>query len=143
MNRFIAVLLMIFITGVSLKAQSDQKQKTASLTVKIEGNLSSVGKLQLELFDSEGEWLEQEMKILHIDLAQDDNRTFHIEGLPAGTYAVVVIHDQNNNGDLDMGMMGPTEKYGFSNNAKGNFGPASFSQAAITLDNDLQITIKL
>ncbi len=39
------------------------------------------------------------------------------EGLPAGTYAVSVMHDENANGKLDSNFLGiPTEGYGVSNN---------------------------
>ena len=143
MSRFILAILVVFISAVNLKAQTEEKQKQASLTVKIEGNISSTGKLQLELYNSESQWLEKEVKTLHIDLATDNNRTFVIEDLPAGTYAIAVIHDKNNNGELDMGMMGPTEKYGFSNNAKNMFGPASYSDASFQVADDTVINIKL
>ena len=37
--------------------------------------------------------------------------------LPAGTYAVMVLHDENDNHRMDTGVMGiPSEAYGFSNN---------------------------
>ncbi|MFN7857940.1 MAG: DUF2141 domain-containing protein [Acidovorax sp.] len=37
--------------------------------------------------------------------------------LPAGTYAVAVVHDENSNGRLDKNLLGlPTEGYGVSNN---------------------------
>ncbi|MBL6449524.1 DUF2141 domain-containing protein [Fulvivirga sp. 29W222] len=127
---------------VSLKAQGDE-QMVANLTVKIEGSIASAGKLQLALYSSENDWLKNEMKTLYIDVAQDDNHTFHIEGLSVGTYAIAVIHDKNNNGELDMGMMGPTEKYGFSNNARGMFGPATYSDASFYVEYDEVITIKL
>jgi uncharacterized protein (DUF2141 family) len=35
-----------------------------------------------------------------------------------GSYAVVVFHDANGNGELDMGAFGPREGYGFSNNVR-------------------------
>jgi uncharacterized protein (DUF2141 family) len=39
------------------------------------------------------------------------------EGLPTGTYAVSVMHDENANGKLDTNFLGiPTEGYGVSNN---------------------------
>jgi uncharacterized protein (DUF2141 family) len=39
------------------------------------------------------------------------------EGVPAGTYAVSVMHDENANGKLDQNFLGiPTEGYGVSNN---------------------------
>ena len=35
-----------------------------------------------------------------------------------GTYAVAIYHDANANGKLDLGMLGPTEDYGFSRNPR-------------------------
>ena len=54
--------------------------------------------------------------------------------LPAGPYAVAAFHDLNGNGKLDRTALGPpAEPYGFSNDARGNFGPPGFDSAAIDL----------
>ena len=43
---------------------------------------------------------------------------------PAGTYAIVAIHDENANGKLDKNVVGvPKEGYGASKDAHGAFGP--------------------
>jgi uncharacterized protein (DUF2141 family) len=39
---------------------------------------------------------------------------FRFEGLAAGAYAVVVFHDENGNGAIDHGLLGPSEPLGFS-----------------------------
>jgi uncharacterized protein (DUF2141 family) len=53
------------------------------------------------------------------------------EDIPPGTYALVVIHDENSNGKLDTNWLGvPREDYGFSNDAKGLLGGPSFSAAS-------------
>lgn len=50
----------------------------------------------------------------------------------AGTYAVKVFHDINNDGELNTSWIGwPQEPYGFSNDAPVNMGPPSFKLAAI------------
>ena len=36
------------------------------------------------------------------------------EGLPPGRYAAVVFHDENDNGVIDHGLLGPSERIGFS-----------------------------
>jgi len=47
-----------------------------------------------------------------------------------GNYAVSVLHDENQNKDLDTNMLGiPKEGYGFSNNVTGVIGPPSFRKA--------------
>lgn len=64
-------------------------------------------------------------------------------GLAPGQYAIKIMHDENNNGKLDRNMLGiPSEGYGFSNNA-GQFGPASFADAAFTVSGDQKIQIQI
>lgn len=59
-----------------------------------------------------------------------------IEGLPAGFYAISVIHDEDGNGKLNTNPVGyPTERYGFSNNPKIYFSPPSFEKASFELKN--------
>jgi len=49
--------------------------------------------------------------------------------LPWGKYSIKVYHDENGNGRLDRNGLGmPREAYGFSNNARGDFGPPDFSE---------------
>ena len=68
---------------------------------------------------------------------------FTLHDLPPGAYAIKLFHDANGNGKLDSNLLGlPQEGYGFSNNA-GHFGPASFSEAAVLVSADTQITIRL
>jgi uncharacterized protein (DUF2141 family) len=56
--------------------------------------------------------------------------------LPAGRYAIVVIHDENDNGRLDKNLWAmPIEGYGFGNNAQGFLSAPSFDAAAITIGN--------
>ncbi|ANU06825.1 DUF2141 domain-containing protein [Paraurantiacibacter namhicola] len=48
-----------------------------------------------------------------------------------GTYAISLLHDENDNGKIDtaLGMM-PKEGYGFSRDAKVSMGPPKFHKAA-------------
>ncbi|MFL9927632.1 DUF2141 domain-containing protein [Herbaspirillum lusitanum] len=65
-------------------------------------------------------------------------------GLPPGRYALKSFADENGNGKLDTNIVGlPTERYGFSNNAKGRMGPPGFDAAAIQLDTDSSISFQL
>ena len=57
-------------------------------------------------------------------------------GLPAGTYAVKVVHDENGNGRLDTDWLGiPVEGYGLSNNPPKDRRP-SFDASAFRIGND-------
>lgn len=56
------------------------------------------------------------------------------ENVPAGTYAVSIVHDSNENGELDSNAFGiPKEGFGFSNDAMGMFGPPSFQKASVAV----------
>ncbi|MGV3485005.1 MAG: DUF2141 domain-containing protein [Planctomycetaceae bacterium] len=49
--------------------------------------------------------------------------------------AIAAYHDANDNGELDKNALGiPSERYGFSGNARGFTGPPSFQEAAIMLN---------
>lgn len=66
------------------------------------------------------------------------------ENLDENEYAVAVFLDENKNGVLDKNMFGvPTEKYGFSNNARGTFSAPSFKEAKISLKDNKTIQIKI
>jgi len=57
--------------------------------------------------------------------------------LPPRRYAIIVFHDENDNGRLDENAWGvPTEGYGFSNNAQGFLAAPSFAAAEITLGEE-------
>ena len=62
-----------------------------------------------------------------------------------GNYAVSVLHDENQNKDLDTNKLGiPKEGYGFSNNVTGIIGPPSFRKARFHVAaGDSAITIKM
>jgi len=63
--------------------------------------------------------------------------------LPAGTYAIKLFQDENENGQIDMNTQGiPIEPYGFSNNG-GSFGPPSFDGAKVVVDKATEIEIQL
>ena len=52
-----------------------------------------------------------------------------VTGVPPGTYAVQVVHDENNNQTLDRPGFLPTEGMGFSRDAPMRFGPPRWSDA--------------
>ena len=69
--------------------------------------------------------------------------TYNFE-LPNGTYAIGIFIDTNYNNEMDRNFFGvPKEQYGFSNDAKGSFGPPSFKDASFTVSGDMQLEINL
>lgn len=75
---------------------------------------------------------------------RDETARLVFSGLPAGRYAIKSFADENGNAQLDTNLLGlPTERYGFSNDARGRMGPPGFDAAAVVLDADSSITIRL
>ena len=78
-------------------------------------------------------------------LAARGTVTFSFEGVKPGTYAIALLHDENNNGKADRALsMIPTEGYGFSRDAKVVMGPPSFADAAFAVaGSDQRQTIRM
>ena len=64
--------------------------------------------------------------------------------VPSGTYAIGLYIDANENEKMDTNFLGiPKEQFGFSNDAKGSFGPPSFESASFELVKSKKIVINL
>lgn len=71
------------------------------------------------------------------------NATYTFD-LPNGTYAIGIFVDKNYNNKMDRNFFGvPKEQYGFSNDAKGSFGPPSFKDASFNVSGDMKLKINL
>lgn len=74
--------------------------------------------------------------------ASKDGVIVVFENIKPGSYAISVIHDENENKDLDQNKIGiPKEGFGFSNNAMGKMGPPSFKEASFEIASDSKDTV--
>ena len=108
---------------------------------------SDEGSVVLAVFDSLENFDQRTGAVASQIVAPQDGRaTWSVADLPVGVYAVAVFHDLNDNGELDRTTLGPpSEPYGFSNNARGTFGPPKFGNAAIELppgQHTIQIRVR-
>jgi uncharacterized protein (DUF2141 family) len=94
------------------------------LIVEIVSLRNNDGQILLELND------ENEKVIKGFSEKIDDNKCIlHMKELKPGKYAFKYFHDENKDEKLNTNFMGiPKEGFGFSNNAKGKFGPPSFDK---------------
>lgn len=123
-------------------ANADQDKY--DLTVNVTGASENKGQVILSVFDSEESFLQLPVVSKTHKVDADGKASFTLQQLQSGTYAVSVVYDADNNGELNTGFLGiPTELVGFSNDAKGIFGPPSFEDAAFELDHTLTLNIKL
>ena len=130
MNYFF-LLISLFFT-LETMGQSNQ----TSLQVSISGASSDAGSIRILVFSKPSGFPDQvKQAVRSISLAPKSGKAnFKLTDLPPGTYAIGVIHDQDNNGKLSTNAVGyPTEKFSFSKNPKVYFGPPSFEKAAFVL----------
>ena len=139
MKKSILTFLGVVVATISILAADGQNE----LTVTVKNIKNTDGTLRVTLFDSEENWLEKgTTQLVSIDNSEAVKITF--KSLPNGTYGVSVIHDENNNEEMDTGSFGiPTEAYGFSNDARGMFGPADFAESKFEVNGNKEIEINI
>ena len=115
-----------------------------SLTVQVTGGKAHVGQAICSVFGTAEAYLKRPVATATAPVDAKGGAEFVFLGLAPGMYAVSVIHDADNNGELNTGFLGiPTERVAMSNNAKGRFGPPSFEKTRFELTTDLTIELKL
>ena len=123
----------------------------ATVIVKV-NNIEKKGEMHLAIYDDaevfendDGEKGGAAKGIIQgvIEDVETGSVTYTFE-LPDGTYAIGIFVDKNYNNKMDRNLFGvPKEQFGFSNNAKGKFGPPSFEDASFAVSNDMKLEINL
>lgn len=119
--------------------------QAAELTVTITDIREAQGSLMVAVVDSDAAWNNQAKPVAAQKVtAVKGEMTLKFADLPAGKYAVQVMHDENGNNQLDANFLGiPSEGYGFSNNPN-VMRRAHFDEAVFEIDADSKaITIRL
>ncbi len=128
-------------------SQPEKGKDRAHFELIVEGITEKTGEVRIAMFNSESTYSEKENPLHTVVLPADTSKiSWEDKELPFGVYAIAVYHDKNINEMLDTNVLGiPKEAYGFSNNARGRFGPASWNDAKFVVDSveyATKITIK-
>lgn len=124
-----------FIICIALQIASTGVMAQGSLSVTIENVRNSSGKIRVGLFATEDTFLKKAFQG-EIEAAKEGSVTVRFPKVPAGEYAISVIHDENANDELDTNALGmPKEGFGFGNNAMGFFGPPSFEKSSLKIED--------
>ena len=140
LGRAGTLLSMLLLCGALAATAS-----AADLTVKVDGVPSAKGTVLLDLDDSAAGWDNKAKPVATAGVkAVKGDVTYTFKNVPPGTYAVGVIHDENDNGKLDTNFLGiPKEGYGFSNNTTAMRKP-TFEEAHFEIgQQDVAILIHL
>lgn len=136
-SAFYWFLLILFcLTGGNIRAQG-----RLEITVK---NVSPVcGTVRVALYNRADQFMKKHYMIGE-EKVTGTMVTLLFDNLPAGDYAFSIFQDVNDNEELDTNMFGiPREPWGFSNNARGRFGPPDFEAAKFSVNDITVMEIKL
>lgn len=128
------LLFSIFMTG----------QSAPEIDLHIHEARSNKGVVRVLLFNSEKGYPDKpELALKSFSAQVVDRKCFvKIKDLKPGRYAITVIHDADENGELNTNPFGyPIESYGFSNNAKAFFGAPPFSKASFELMDERKAVV--
>lgn len=129
------------IAVVLLFSSSILAQGTLKIVVQNAGPVH--GTMRAALYNSAEHFMKQYFQIKEVKV-DNENVVIIFDNLPFGEYAFSIFQDVNDNGVLDTNLLGiPREPWGFSNNARGKFGPPDFKAARFIVDGKKEMTILL
>lgn len=118
---------------------------SGNLNIEVHSLRNNEGKIGIRVFDNpKGFPSDKESAIKEIFVTPIDGvAVFSLENFEFGTYAIGVIHDENENKEFDKNFIGyPKEGFGTSNNPKIFMGPPSFKKAKFDFSGS-NLTVKI
>ncbi|HVU22379.1 MAG TPA: DUF2141 domain-containing protein [Rhizomicrobium sp.] len=132
LSRVVLAGVLLF---AAVPARADQD---AVLTIKVDHIAPKGGNLRLAIYDAKSFADDDANPVADKVIAATPSvQTVIMPGIAPGTYAVKMFQDVNRNEKFDFNWLGiPSERYGFSNNAKPNWirmSAPTFEEAKILL----------
>ncbi len=144
MVRIVLTLLVTHLIGGMTEVLA---RDSVDVHVKVIGLRNNNGSCRLLLFESRRGFPDspEEAAVVRTARIQKGGIVSFTFKVKPGKYAVVILHDENVNGEIDKTWYGkPTEGYGTSGNSRTGSGPPEFEESAILLDgknNTLTIAV--
>lgn len=111
-------------------------EAAASVRVEVTGLRNAAGQVGCLLFNAPEGFPEDHSRAYRQVVApiKGAQASCDFKGTPPGTYAVIVLHDENMNGKMDKSFLGiPTEGYVASNNVRPAFSAPKFSESSFSV----------
>ncbi|HET8858356.1 DUF2141 domain-containing protein [Marivirga sp.] len=112
---------------------------TSNLELEIGEFRNTDGHVLISVFDNATAFPDNEKKAVANKKVKVTQKTHTItfENLPEGEYAVVFLHDENGNEEMDTNFVGaPEEGYGTSNDAVNTFSAPKYKDAKFLLEGE-------
>jgi uncharacterized protein (DUF2141 family) len=129
-----AAMIRTLVLAATLWASSLAMAASSTLTLTINGVRDDQGMIRAGIYNTPDTFPKEGKAMARTSTAAKTGSVLlKFTDLPAGKYAVIVYHDENNDGQMDkrFGMI-PIEGYGLSNNIKATGKPA-FDQCAFEI----------
>ena len=130
---FLLALPFVLLVGSQGQASDDTAAPSGDLTVVMDGLRNQNGTVVLTIYDKKQSYDQfdpQNVPASIIMKVREKAPSITLHDLPEGDYAIVIFHDENDDGDFNMSGGIPTEGYGVSN-ANDRFDDLSFQDASI------------
>lgn len=125
--------IILFLAGILVAVLGNAQ--TGSIKIEIEGVDNANGKIRIGVYNSAEDFPNFEDSFaVGYAVPNTLGTEFIFKEVLIGDYVIALWHDENDDQELNKNMFGiPKEKYGFSNNAKGSFGPPDFKDATFAI----------
>lgn len=135
-------VVFFLVTAFTLVFSHGQDAQGVTITVTIDNVINDEGKVLISLH-SVDTFLRGPGIMDQESVIKDGKVEFTFENVATGTYAIMAMHDANDNKRMDYADSGmPTESYGMSGNEM-TMGPPTFDAAKFDVaDNDLEFNIR-
>jgi uncharacterized protein (DUF2141 family) len=136
-RNFILTIALVLTTLVSFSQDSGAK-----ITVTVDNVKNNTGKVAFALHTKDTFMKGNGIMSAETEI-KDGKVTVTFENVQPGEYAIMALHDENENKRMDFRENGmPLESYGMSNNVM-SFGPPIYDDAKFKLeDKDLELNIR-
>jgi len=136
------LILTFALALTTLFGFSQEEKKGITITVTIDNVKNDTGKVLMSLHTSETFMKGKGIIDAETEI-KDGKVTITFENVQPGDYAIMAMHDENDNKRMDFQENGmPLESYGMSNNVM-SFGPPVYDDAKFTVEaKDLELNIR-
>lgn len=146
-SRSTSIKLALLLAAPFLFSVPGWAEEAATLTIKIERVSKNRGNIRIALYDG-ANWggTNGAPTAGAVVPAVPGETVLVLKDLKPGVYAIKTFQDENKNEKMDFDWFGiPTERFGFSNDAKPKFQQPSFDQAKFQISpgaNETTITLR-
>jgi uncharacterized protein (DUF2141 family) len=109
-------------------------QKNGTVFIQASPFRNTKGVMRFALYDKKGSFMDSKIFYLNGEAPIKGSKSVASVSVPPGKYAVSLVHDENNNGGMDMSFGLPAEGFGISNISSFPLSKPPFEKCLITVE---------